>query len=89
MPTKKPASPTPPASSTAKAAGRKPGSAPAHPDAPGGDALAQRNADVQELASAMPYNANKRLEHGHTNAIAPVAGASVPAPPRARPPAAP
>jgi catalase len=77
MPTKsrsKNASRTP---STAKAAARTTASRPAHPDAPGNDAPARRDADVQALVAAMPFNAGKQREHGRDNAIAPPAGATV------------
>ena len=38
---------------------------------------AVQSAEVQAMAAASPFNANKPLEHGHDNAIAPHAGESV------------
>jgi catalase len=58
---------------TAKAAARNTASGPAQVSgAP--DALAQHQKSVQELAASLPYNANKKLEYGRDNAIAPAPG---------------
>ena len=56
----------------AKAAARNTDSGPAHPAPPGaaaGDLPAQKAADTQTLAAAMPANTNKPLEHGEVNAL--------------------
>jgi catalase len=57
---------------TARAAARNTDSGPAHPAPPGaapGDLPAQKAADTQALAAAMPANTNKPLEHGEANAL--------------------
>ncbi len=77
MPSKKTAASRTTSPSTAKAAARDSARKPSHPDAPGGDALARRDAAVQKLASGMPNNANKALEHGAANAIKPPVGQTV------------
>ena len=62
----------PVAANTAKAAARNTDSGPAHPAPPGaapGDLPAQKAADTQALAAAMPANTNKPLEHGEANAL--------------------
>jgi catalase len=41
-----------------------------------GDMAAEKMAQVQELAAAMPYNPNKAGEHGFANGVAPAPGAS-------------
>jgi catalase len=43
---------------------------------PGGDAAAEKAAQVQELAAAMPYNPNKAGEHGFANGVSPQPGAT-------------
>ncbi len=48
----------------------------AHP----GDPIAQRDAAVQALVLQFPYNANKALEHGLQNAVAPPAGPTAESP---------
>ncbi|MCE4558189.1 catalase [Roseateles cellulosilyticus] len=67
----------------AKAAARNTDSAPSRPapDADG-DAAAQRAADVQATAAAMPYNTTKAGEHGAAMGVAPAAGQHVPPPSR-------
>jgi catalase len=62
------------APSTAKAPARATVSGPSHPDDPGGDRLAQRNADVESVAASIPHNAAKAKEYGHDNAMNPPAG---------------
>ncbi len=78
MPTKKPSKTT---AGSAKPAARKP----AAKRAPQGDAaalatndvVARQGHDADALASRIPFNENKAAEHGHDNALAPRAGASV------------
>ncbi|MCC8363368.1 catalase [Lysobacter sp. A6] len=45
-----------------------------------GDRIAERAADVDATAEAMPFNANKRFEYGYDNAHAPLEGEGVEAP---------
>jgi catalase len=61
----------------AKAAARNTDSGPAHvnPDA-GGDIHAEKMAQTEALAAAMPFNPTKPSEHGYANAIAPQPGAT-------------
>ncbi len=77
MPAKKQPSSRPASKSTAKAPARSTVSGPAHPDGPGGDLSARRNAAVQALAAGMPANVNKPLEHGEGNARKPPVGMRV------------
>ncbi|HEV8501575.1 MAG TPA: catalase, partial [Casimicrobiaceae bacterium] len=65
------------AASTAKAAARDSARGPARDDPPGEDALARRDAAVQQLAASMPANSNKPLEHGAANAVKPPVGQTV------------
>lgn len=59
----------------ASSAARNTESAPAHlPPSTPSDAAAQKAAAVQALVEAMPYNANKALEHGAANAVNPPEG---------------
>ncbi|MDM0014427.1 catalase [Variovorax sp. J22P168] len=79
--------PTPPASTidAARAAARNTDSAPATPppaDAGKGDAPTQKAIDTGATAAAMPFNANKPLEHGEANARSTPVGASVRPPSR-------
>ncbi|MBH1957652.1 MAG: catalase [Burkholderiales bacterium] len=64
-------------SAAAKAAARNTDSGPArvNPDA-GGDAQAEKMAQIQALAAAMPFNSIKPAEHGFANAMAPQRGAT-------------
>jgi catalase len=64
-------------SAAAKAAARNTDSGPArvNPDA-GGDAQAEKMAQIQALAAAMPFNSIKPAEHGIANAMAPQRGAT-------------
>ncbi|MDB5730871.1 MAG: Catalase, partial [Variovorax sp.] len=63
---------TPPA---AKAAARNTSSRPAHiPVDAGSDALARQATDTEALVASMPFNANKPLEQGRDNAVAPPEG---------------
>jgi catalase len=52
------------------------------PAADAADAAMQRARQVQQMAAAMPYNANKAAEHGVANGMSPPAGATVTAPSR-------
>ncbi len=76
MPTKKPASADSAKNNVASSsAARHTDSAPAHlSSSPPGDAASQKAAAVQALVEAMPYNANKALEHGMTDAVNPPVG---------------
>jgi len=67
----------------AKAAARNTDSGPAKvkPDA-GGDLPAQKMAQTEALAAAMPFNATKPAEHGFANGLAPQPGATVTPPSR-------
>ncbi|CAN5496053.1 catalase HPII [soil metagenome] len=64
-------------STAAKAAARNTDSGPARvsPDT-GGDTQAEKMAQTQALAAAMPFNATKPAEHGFANALAPQQGAT-------------
>ena len=64
-------------STAAKAAARNTDSGPAHvnPDA-GGDLNAEKMAQTQALAVAMPFNPTKPAEHGFANATRPQPGAT-------------
>ncbi|WP_411886768.1 catalase [Polaromonas sp. YR568] len=69
--------PTGPTGISSKAAPKNTDSAPAGVKRdPGGDAAAEKAAQVQELAAAMPYNPNKAGEHGFANGVAPQPGAT-------------
>ncbi|MES2184064.1 MAG: catalase [Pseudomonadota bacterium] len=75
----------PAVATAAKAAARNTDSGPAHPAPVGAaadDAPAQRAADTQATAAAMPANTNKPLEHEQENGMAPPQGLSVAAPSR-------
>ncbi|MGV8804238.1 MAG: catalase [Polaromonas sp.] len=62
----------------AKAAARNTDSGPARMAVDAGDdALAQKMAQTQALAAAMPFNPTKAAEHGFENALAPQPGATV------------
>ncbi|MDB5848872.1 MAG: catalase, partial [Rhodoferax sp.] len=67
------------AAATAKAAARNTDSGPARGAAPGEvpDLAAEKMAQVQALVAGMPFNANKAVEHGFANGIAPQRGATV------------
>ena len=54
----------------------------AEPPADSKRAAAQQLAELQDLAAAMPFNANKPAEHGEQNAVEPLVGAAVEAPSR-------
>ncbi|MDB5946226.1 MAG: Catalase, partial [Ramlibacter sp.] len=59
----------------AKSASRNTDSGPARiRPGPAGDLPAEKMAQTQELASALPFNANKPLEHGAKNGMSPPAG---------------
>jgi catalase len=78
---KTPKKPAAPSKAAAKAAARNTDSGPSRVAAAAdGDVPAQRMADVQALAAAMPHNPNKAAEHGFANGLQPPAGA------RAEPP---
>ena len=49
----------------------------------GPDALAQQAAEIQALAAAMPFNVNKPMEIGRSNALSPPQGQAFEAPSRA------
>ncbi|MDB5882633.1 MAG: katE, partial [Ramlibacter sp.] len=90
--------PKPPAKSTssrtssakkpaAKSAARNTDSGPGRVDPAGmGDLPAEKMAQVEALAAAMPFNPNKPGEHGFTNGLSPQPGATVQ--PQSRLPAA-
>ena len=81
-PKKRPASPK--SKSSAKAAARNSDSGPSHPgDGPVDDALAQKAADTQALAAAMPSNTIKAKEFGRKNAVSAPQGPTVEPPSRA------
>jgi len=62
----------------AQAAARNTDSGPAHlPSDTGADLPAEKMAQVEALAVAMPHNPTKAAEHGFANAIAPQRGATV------------
>ncbi|WP_349276497.1 catalase [Polaromonas hydrogenivorans] len=64
-------------SNAAKAAACNTDSGPARTrPAAGGDVLAEKMAQTETLAAAMPFNATKPAEHGFANAIAPQQGAT-------------
>ena len=64
-------------SNAAKAAARNTDSGPARiPPAAGGDVLAEKMAQTEALAAAMPFNATKPAEHGFANATRPQQGAT-------------
>ncbi|WP_438999328.1 catalase [Variovorax beijingensis] len=66
------------AATSAAAAARNTDSGAAHlPGGPPPDPPSQKAAHAQALAAAMPFNANKPLEHGHDNALRPQAGQAV------------
>ena len=77
---KKPSS-TPASRTAGRAAARNTDSASSRgvpPDT--GDRIAERAADVDATAEAMPFNANKPFEYGYDNAHAPQEGEGVEAP---------
>ena len=80
---KKPGSPKPRSAAAratpgAKAPARTTASTPPHQvSRSNAEALAKKDADTQALAEAIPYNANKPLEHGRKNAIRPPKGECV------------
>ncbi len=62
----------------AKAATRNTDSGPANVGSgPRGDAPSEKMAQTQELVAAVPFNANKPLEHGARNGMSPPAGQTV------------
>jgi len=67
---------TPAKNAAAKSAARNTDSGPGRADSGGSDVPAQRMAQVQALAAAMPHNPTKPLEHGFANGVAPQAGAT-------------
>jgi catalase len=73
-----PGRPDPGTSKTAaKAAARNTDSGPARiPDGRGADLPAEKMAQVQALAAAVPHNPTKAAEHGFSNALAPQRGAT-------------
>ncbi|NDZ13804.1 catalase HPII [Variovorax sp. WS11] len=81
MPTskKKPAA-APSGKAAAKSAARNTASGPASAQGAGGDALAARAAELNEMAAAMPYNPNKLLDAGRESAVVPPEGARTPPP---------
>ncbi|MDB5914444.1 MAG: katE, partial [Ramlibacter sp.] len=70
--------PAPAKKAAAKSAARNTDSGPSKvaPVAPE-DAPARKAAETEQLAAAMPYNANKAAEHGFANGTRPVAGTSI------------
>ncbi|KWT97185.1 MULTISPECIES: catalase [unclassified Variovorax] len=64
----------------AKSAARNTASGPARTDSAGGDALAARAAELNDMAAAMPYNPNKMLDAGRDSAVLPPEGARTPPP---------
>src|SRR6478735_9047711 len=75
---KKKSPPSTSAKPTARAASRNTDSASSRGVPPGsGDRIAERAADVESTAAAMPFNANKPLEYGYDNAHDPREGEGV------------
>lgn len=60
----------------AKSAARNTASGPARAGSAGGDALAARAAELNDMAAAMPYNPNKMLDAGRESAVVPPEGAT-------------
>ncbi len=74
----KPSSSVKPTPAAAKAAARNTDSGPANPAAaPYGDPAAQKAAQTGDIATAMPFNATKSLEHGFDNGLSPQPGKAV------------
>ena len=73
----KPSKPTKATAAKADANAHRTDSGPAHADAPPGNAAAQKAADTEAMAAAMPYNTNKAGEHGFAQGTAPAPGATV------------
>ena len=70
-----------PSKAAGRAASRNTDSASSRGVQPGtGDRIAERAADVDATAAAMPFNANKRFEYGYENAHDPQEGEGVEAP---------
>ncbi|WP_036169728.1 catalase [Noviluteimonas dokdonensis] len=81
MARRKPSSSTPASRTAGRAAARNTDSGSARGVPKGtGDRIAERAADVEATAEAMPFNANKPLEYGYDNAHAPQEGEGVEAP---------